>query len=260
MRAVTEMSATEFRIDDLAREAGVSVRNVRVYQDRGLLPPPRKQGRTGWYSASHLVRLNLIGRMLDRGYTFATISELLTAAQCGLQVKDVLETDDLDSRWRRYRRAAKVTMTELRRAFGDQTTEANIARGAELGVIAEAGSDFSVVNPPLMEAAQILVEAGVPLEDILERAEAVRRDLSDAAARIVGLVTNRYLVAEGEVLELDEAQVSAIAALVNRLRPLVNETVQSMFDVEMEAQISKALEKAAAQLNVVPAESLAQSS
>ncbi|MGZ6833811.1 MAG: MerR family transcriptional regulator, partial [Mycobacteriaceae bacterium] len=67
---------TEYRIDDLARLAGTTVRNVRVYQDRGLLPGPRKQGRTGWYSESHLARLKLIGRLLDRGYTFATIGEL----------------------------------------------------------------------------------------------------------------------------------------------------------------------------------------
>ena len=87
---------TEYRIDDLAREAGVSVRNVRVYQDRGLLPPPRKVGRTGWYDESHLARLQMISRMLDRGYTFVTISELLTAAQYGLRVEDVLGTEDPD--------------------------------------------------------------------------------------------------------------------------------------------------------------------
>src|SRR3954467_12126134 len=54
----------------------MTVRNVRVYQDRGLLPPPRRQGRIGLYSDEHLARLRLIGRLLDRGYTFATIGEL----------------------------------------------------------------------------------------------------------------------------------------------------------------------------------------
>ena len=99
------VSMKEYRIDDLAQEARVSVRNVRVYQDRGLLPPPRKVGRAGWYNEEHLIRLNLIGRMLDRGYTFATISELLTAAQYGLHVKDVLETDNPTGQWKQYRGA-----------------------------------------------------------------------------------------------------------------------------------------------------------
>ncbi|MCK5752949.1 MAG: MerR family transcriptional regulator, partial [Mycobacterium sp.] len=74
----------EYRINELAEVSGVSVRNIRVYQDRGLLPPPKIKGRTGWYSTEHLVRLNLISRLLERGYTFATISELLLAAHYGM--------------------------------------------------------------------------------------------------------------------------------------------------------------------------------
>ncbi|QDQ94357.1 MerR family transcriptional regulator [Rhodococcus sp. WB9] len=242
---------TEYRIDDLAREARVSVRNVRVYQDRGLLPPPRKQGRTGWYNDSHLARLNLIGRMLDRGYTFATISELLTAAHYGLQVKDVLETDDPGSRWKKRRRAARLTIAELKRMFGAQTTEANIARGTELGVLVPAGEDYSVNNPRLVEAAQVLVDAGIPLEDVLEQTAAVRRDLSDVAARFVAVVADRYL-AEGEPLELDEAKVSDIARLVDQMRPLAHEAVQSLFEEAMEEEISRALERAARQLGETP--------
>src|SRR5436305_1643105 len=46
--------AAEYRIDELAREAGTTVRNVRAYQDRGLLPPPRRSGRVGLYTDAHL--------------------------------------------------------------------------------------------------------------------------------------------------------------------------------------------------------------
>ena len=46
----------EYRIDDLARAAGTSVRNVRYYQDGGMLPPPRRQGRVALYSEAHLAR------------------------------------------------------------------------------------------------------------------------------------------------------------------------------------------------------------
>mgnify|MGYP001322185641 CR=1 FL=1 len=54
----------EFTIDQLAREAGSTVRNVRAYQDRGLLPPPEKRGRTGIYTDVHLARLKIIGALL----------------------------------------------------------------------------------------------------------------------------------------------------------------------------------------------------
>ena len=62
----------EYRIDELARVAGATVRNIRVYQDRGLLPPPRRDGRVGLYTDAHLARLRLIGQLLKRGYTMHT--------------------------------------------------------------------------------------------------------------------------------------------------------------------------------------------
>ncbi|MGL4307180.1 MAG: MerR family transcriptional regulator [Mycobacteriaceae bacterium] len=241
----------EYRIDDLAREAGVSVRNVRVYQDRGLLPPPRRQGRTGWYSESHLVRLNLISSMLDRGYTFATISELLIAAQYGLRVEDVLASGAKSGKWGQIRRVARITIGELRRRFGeDQTTKENIERGTALGVLTKAGKEFTVTSPALIEAAEELVRVGIPLEEILLQSEKVRGDLEDVAERFVGLITSRYLVAEGETLELAESEVSQIASLINKLRPLASETVHALFADAMERALSRGLEKTAQQLKI----------
>lgn len=238
----------EYRIDDLARASGVSVRNVRVYQDRGLLPPPRKVGRTGWYDEAHLSRLHLIGRMLDRGYTFATISELLTAAHYGLDVKDVLDNDDPGIRWQADRRKDTLSLDELRSKFGDQTTEDNIARSVELGMIVPSGDDFRVSDPKLMEAAEVLVDAEIPLADLLEQTAAVRQDLSDVAARFVSVVADRYLAKDGEDLDLDDAAVSEVAALVNKMRPLAHDAVNALFADAMEAEIAKALDKAASQL------------
>lgn len=109
---------TEYRINDLAQVSGVSVRNIRVYQDRGLLPAPTIRGRTGWYSDEHLVRLNLISRMLERGYTFATISELLHAAHYGMKVEHVLRASPKQSRFMNLKRAATITITEFRKSLG----------------------------------------------------------------------------------------------------------------------------------------------
>src|SRR5699024_10415430 len=67
-------SASEVReitSEELARTADTTVRNVRAYQDRGLLPPPERRGRSGIYSDVHLARLRIIGQLLKRGYTLA---------------------------------------------------------------------------------------------------------------------------------------------------------------------------------------------
>jgi len=88
---------TDYRIDDLARHAGTTVRNVRAYQDRGLLPPPRRNGRVGIYSEIHLARLRLIGQLLDRGYTLANIAELLDAWERGRDLQTVLGLENVVS-------------------------------------------------------------------------------------------------------------------------------------------------------------------
>ena len=72
-------AACEYRIGELARAAGITVRTLRYYQERKLLPPPRRKGRTGWYSRAHLNRLRVIGQLLERGHTLGGIGELLLA-------------------------------------------------------------------------------------------------------------------------------------------------------------------------------------
>src|SRR5512134_802490 len=66
-------------IDEVAREAGTTTRNVRAYQTRGLLPPPKLVGRVGHYGEEHLVRLRLIARLQERGYSLAAIDDLVHA-------------------------------------------------------------------------------------------------------------------------------------------------------------------------------------
>src|SRR5579872_4663262 len=81
---------SEYRIDDLARVAGTTVRNVRAYQDRGLLPPSRREGRVAFYSSAHVARLQIISQLLERGYTLSNIGELLAAWESGQNVGDLL--------------------------------------------------------------------------------------------------------------------------------------------------------------------------
>ena len=63
----------ELTVDELAARAGVTVRNLRAYAARGLLPPPRMAGRTGYYGREHLARLLLVREMLAEGYSLAMI-------------------------------------------------------------------------------------------------------------------------------------------------------------------------------------------
>ncbi len=68
----------DYRVDELAAEAGISVELLRSYQSRGLLPAPRHEGRVAVYGARHLDRLRLIRELKDRGYSLKMVTAALT--------------------------------------------------------------------------------------------------------------------------------------------------------------------------------------
>ena len=67
----------DYRVEELATEAGISVELLRSYQSRGLLPPPRHEGRLALYGARHLDRLRLIRQLKERGYSLKMVADAL---------------------------------------------------------------------------------------------------------------------------------------------------------------------------------------
>ncbi len=68
----------EMRVEHLSARSGVSVDTVRYYQSKGLLDPPRREGRIAWYDDVHLARLARIRALQERGFTLATIARLVS--------------------------------------------------------------------------------------------------------------------------------------------------------------------------------------
>src|ERR671921_3041127 len=79
MQSMAEVAA-EHTIDELARETGMTVRNIRAHQSRGLLPPPEVRARTGYYGPEHVARLRLIRELQGNGYNLGAIKHLLGRA------------------------------------------------------------------------------------------------------------------------------------------------------------------------------------
>ena len=68
----------EMRVEQLSARSGLSVDTIRYYQSKGLLDPPRRQGRVAWYGDRHLARLERIRSLRERGFTLATIGRLVS--------------------------------------------------------------------------------------------------------------------------------------------------------------------------------------
>ena len=231
---------TEYRIDELARLGGTTVRNVRAYQDRGLLPPSRRQGRVALYSDLHLARLRVITPLLDRGYTLSNISELLNAWQSGQNVGEVLGLEAALAEPWSNEIPTTMTAEELASLYGNAITdEEAIAFALDLGVIETAGDDFLVRKPRLLNVGAQLVSAGVPLSAVLALGARLSEDIDRVAEGFVELVATHIFDPVGDIIPPDD--LPRLTEIVRRLRPLAQEAVDAELADAMGRQVQTKL-------------------
>ncbi|GAC69622.1 MerR family transcriptional regulator [Gordonia soli] len=238
-----ERPPTEYRIDELARAAGTTTRNVRAYRERGLLPPPRRVGRLALYSDDHLGRLKLIGSMLERGYTSAHIDEMLTALRDGRQLSDILgvETEVADA-WAdgTHQMISRSEFTDA--GFGP----AELARLADLGLLVddsvntaggpEATGEVRVRAPELVEPLLALVDGGVPPSAVLDIAERFAPVLTDLGRAAVQSGVDLSGIPDDQTI--GDADLVGLVTAVLRLRALAT----AALSVTMRAAIREVLD------------------
>lgn len=227
---VGPVAGPAYRIEDLAHHSGATVRTIRAYQDRGLLPRPERRGRANVYADAHLARLRQIADLLDRGYTLASIKELLEAWDAGRGLGGVLGlVAEVDGPWT-DEEAVRITRAELDERFGGRPDDAAVADAIELGVLEPVPGDanlFLVPSPQELAVAVELYAAGVPLSAISGHLRELRGQVEHIASRFLEFTTEhvfaRYL---GEHPPTD-AEATEAASLVRRLRPLAQQTVDA---------------------------------
>ncbi|MFJ2824897.1 MerR family transcriptional regulator [Streptomyces toxytricini] len=227
---VAGQAAAEYRIEDLAHRSGATVRTIRAYQDRGLLPRPERRGRSNVYREAHLVRLRQIADLLDRGYTLASIKELLEAWDEGRGLGGVLGlAAEVQGPWS-DEEAGRVSRAELDERFGGTPDDAAVAEACDLGVLERipgCPDEFLVPSPQELAVAAELYAAGVPLQAIAGHLRELRGQVEHIASRFLEFTTEhvfaRYL---GQVPPTDTDAEEA-AEMVRRLRPLAQQTVDA---------------------------------
>ena len=190
----------EYRIEDLAHASGATVRTIRAYQDRGLLPRPERRGRSNVYGDTHLARLHQIADLLDRGYTLASIKELLEAWDAGRGLGGVLGlVAEVSGPWT-DEEAARISRADLDETFGGNPDDKAVAEAVELGIlvrIPDNDAEFLVPSPQELAVAAELHAAGVPLDAISGHLRELRGQVEHIAARFLDFTTEhvfaRYL-------------------------------------------------------------------
>ncbi|MGW3502492.1 MerR family transcriptional regulator [Streptomyces globisporus] len=222
--------APEYRIEDLANASGATVRTIRAYQDRGLLPTPERRGRANVYREAHLARLRQIADLLDRGYTLASIKELLEAWDAGRGLGGVLGlVAEVQGPWT-DEEADRITRTELDAKFGGAQDEEAIAEAVALGVLERVpgrDDEFLVPSPQELAVAVELHAAGVPLTAISAHLRELRGQVEHIASRFLEFTTEHVFARYLGHRPPTDSDAAEAASMVRRLRPLAQQTVDA---------------------------------
>jgi DNA-binding transcriptional MerR regulator len=190
----------ELSIDELAARAALPTRTIREYQTMGLLPAPERRGRVGIYRPAHLHRLQLIGRLQERGYSLAGIRDLLTSWTDGDELTDILglspdELVHLDEP------GAPATLDQLARLL-PQLVPSRLDDLLAVGVVDHCGPDrYCIPSPSLLQLTVDALAAGYTPTAVLSLLTAVHDAAELVATAAHTLITRPPADIEPDRLE-----------------------------------------------------------
>ena len=232
-------SPKQLTIEQLAAQSGMSVRNIRSHQARGLLAPPEVRLRVGYYGPDHLAQLRLIRQLQDDGFNLAGIKRLLDDAHGTTErlVRFKESLADLPSE-----RPEVLTLADLGQRFQMSRRDAQrvLARAEKLGVLNPIGGDrYEAPSPSLLRAAEEVVAGGISLDAALGVFEELDRHCDSIAQSFVKLFV-RGVWRPFQQAGMPAERWPEIDEAIERLRPLASDALLAIFQRRMTSQIEAA--------------------
>jgi DNA-binding transcriptional MerR regulator len=229
-------------IGELARRTGMTVRNIRAHQTRGLLPPPEVHGRTGYYNEQHVARIELTREMQAEGLNLEAIRRVLEST--GGTSQEIVD----------FARAVRAPFedetpeifdaAELARSWGEDEPDPKLVRHSErLGILRELpDGKIEALSPRLQRAGAALIELGVSPAAALATADKLRKHADGAARAYIDLFV-KEIWEPFDKAGRPEADWPKVREALDRLRPLASDGLLAMFQITMGEETEKAGEQ-----------------
>jgi DNA-binding transcriptional MerR regulator len=230
-------SANTLTIEQLAAQSGMTVRNIRSHQARGLLAPPEVRLRVGYYGPEHVTRLKLIRDLQCEGFNLNGIKRLLD------------DSDGSAERMQRFKRALTATRSdersetltaaELGAKFRVDAAEAPdvLAKAEQLGVLVSTDNGgYDVPSPSLLAVAEEVVSRGISVAGALAVFEQLEQHCDAVAHAFVRLFV-RELWRPFQQADMPPERWPEIDESIARLRPLASDALLAIFQQRMRTQI-----------------------
>jgi DNA-binding transcriptional MerR regulator len=227
----------EMTIRQLAERTGMTVRNIRAHQTRGLLPPPVVRGRTGYYNDEHVARIELTREMQADGLNLEAIRRVLDggdgSAAAIFDFTRALRAPFEDEA------PEIIDAAELAGIWGADVDPKLARRAEKLGIFrALPDGRIEVISPRLLRAAAELAELGIGPEEALLTAEKLRRHADGVARAFVELFV-REIWQPFERAGRPEGDWPRMSEALERMRPLAAGALLATFQIAMGEAVEK---------------------
>lgn len=191
---MSEATQDPWTIEELSARVGMSVRNIRAHQSRGLVPTPVRRGRVAYYGPRHERALGRIQELQGKGYNLTAVAELLDEGRRDTTMTRTVLAPLLEGE------EVVLTQQQIAAMFGVAPSAQRLATALEIGLLRDLGDGrYAVPSRQLLNATVALVEQGLSIVDVYAMQLAITQATGDVASRFVEACLRCALPGDDEV-------------------------------------------------------------
>jgi DNA-binding transcriptional MerR regulator len=223
-------TVTLLTLEELTARVGMSVRNVRFYTSKQLVPPPIRRGRSGYYSADHVARLQLVQELQGHGFTLSAIEKYVAGIPADATPEDIALHRAMLAPWMAdsWEELGRV---DLERQAGRRLSASDLETLAALGVLRSQARGRFQVSRSQLGVGLGLLDLGYPIEAARAAAQvyaahgrAIAEELYELFRTMVWPVYKEQGVSPEKIQEV-----------VERLKPLSVASLVQAYEAGMDA-------------------------
>jgi len=199
-------------LTELTERAGITVRTVRFYTSKGLLPPPIRRGRSGYYSPQHVARLELVQELQNHGFTLSAIERYVAGIPDDASPEDIALARTMLAPWQSDL-PVEMDHEQLETRAGRPLSEEDVATLQALGVVRPRGATYLVAGNQLSIGVRLL-ELGFPREVAVAAAAIYQEHGVQMAKELADVVAHQLAPLYGDM------QSARFREVMERLKPL----------------------------------------
>jgi DNA-binding transcriptional MerR regulator len=222
-------TVTLLTLEELTERVGMSVRNVRFYTTRGLVPPPIRRGRSGYYTADHVARLQLVQELQGHGFTLSAIEKYVAGIPTDASPEDIALHRTMLAPWMADS-WQEVARADLERRAGRSLAPEELATLEALGVLRPGARGRVQVSQSQLGVGLGLLELGYPVEAARAAAEVYARHGRAIAEELYELFRTKVW----PVYKEQGVSPEKIQDVVERLKPLSIASLVQAYEAGMD--------------------------